>query len=96
MTSAVQRFRAIIRGRVQGVGFRATAMDEARRLQLAGWVRNRLDGTVEVDAEGPDEDCRALLAFLRQGPRGARVLGVDVEWQPALGATPPFQMRNTE
>jgi acylphosphatase len=43
---------AFVHGRVQGVGYRATTMDEARRLNLAGWVRNRIDGSVEVLAEG--------------------------------------------
>jgi len=47
-----RRLHAVVRGSVQGVGFRATTFDEARRLGLAGWVRNRVDGTVEVLAEG--------------------------------------------
>ncbi len=91
-----RRLHVIVRGRVQGVGFRATTMDEARRLDLAGWVRNRHDGTVEVAAEGREESLQALLVFLHQGPRGARVLGIDVDWRPIEGATPPFDMRTTE
>ncbi|HTA18932.1 MAG TPA: acylphosphatase, partial [Polyangia bacterium] len=50
----MKRLRAVVRGRVQGVGFRASAASEARRLQLTGWVRNQLDGTVETEAEGDD------------------------------------------
>jgi acylphosphatase len=66
-----RRFK--VRGCVQGVGFRAATVDVARRLKLTGWVRNRTDGTVEVLACGNEEGLLALEAWLRQGPRGARV-----------------------
>lgn len=85
-----------MRGRVQGVGFRATAFDEARRLALAGWARNRVDGTVEVLAEGPEPQLVLFLAFLHQGPRGAHVSGVNEEWSEAQGAPIPFQIKRTE
>lgn len=85
-----------MRGRVQGVGFRATAFDEARRLALAGWARNRVDGTVEVLAEGPEPRLVLFLAFLHQGPRGAHVSGVNEEWSDAQGAPIPFQIKRTE
>lgn len=65
--------RYIVRGRVQGVGFRWFVDNEARKLGLAGWVRNNLDGTVELLAMGSDEQLQALLARLQQGPRAARV-----------------------
>lgn len=74
----MKRVHAIVRGRVQGVGFRATTAHEARRLGVAGWVRNRLDGTVEVLAEGDDAAVDRLAAWLKQGPRGAHVTGLDV------------------
>src|SRR5687767_612845 len=54
MSAELRRLHAVVSGRVQGVGYRATAQDEARALGLGGWVRNRADGTVEVDAEGED------------------------------------------
>jgi acylphosphatase len=76
----VKRLRATVRGRVQGVGFRASAAAEGRRLGLTGWVRNRLDGTVETLAEGPDADVEAFLAWLRKGPSLAHVTSVDAEW----------------
>ena len=63
----------IVRGRVQGVGFRWFVDYEARQLGLAGWVRNNLDGTVEVLAIGSQEQQSALRGKLRQGPRAARV-----------------------
>jgi acylphosphatase len=71
--------RAIVRGRVQGVGYRASTAHEARRLGLAGWVRNLPDGAVEVEAKGVGPAVDALVAWLAEGPRGARVTGVDVQ-----------------
>jgi acylphosphatase len=71
-----------VRGRVQGVGYRASTAYEARRLGLSGWVRNRPDGTVEVAARGDGAAVDALIGWLAQGPRGARVTGVDVEEFP--------------
>jgi acylphosphatase len=63
----------IVRGRVQGVGFRAFVEDEAIARQLEGWVRNRRDGSVEAVAAGPHEPVDAWIAALRQGPPISRV-----------------------
>ena len=71
-----------MRGRVQGVGFRASAAHEARRLDVGGWVRNLPDGTVEVEARGLPAAVDALIGWLAQGPRGARVTGVDAHEVP--------------
>ena len=62
-----------MRGRVQGVGFRWFVDREARQLDLAGWVRNNIDGTVEALAIGSEEQLHAFRARLQQGPRAARV-----------------------
>ncbi len=91
--AAVKRLRATVRGRVQGVGFRASAASEARRLRLTGWVRNRLDGDVEVEAEGADDAAEAFLAWLRRGPSLAHVTGVDPQWLPAAGDGVSFEVR---
>jgi acylphosphatase len=72
---------------VQGVGFRAATAHEARRLGVEGWVRNLPDGTVEVAAGGAPEAVDALLAWLGQGPRGARVTGVDIHELPESSTT---------
>jgi acylphosphatase len=89
----VTRFRAIIGGRVQGVGYRASAAHQARRSGLQGWVRNRPDGTVEVDAQGDETVLQTFLVYLRQGPPGARVKSVDVEWLPVALDLGSFEIR---
>jgi acylphosphatase len=91
-----RRLHATVRGRVQGVGYRATTVDEARRLGLAGWVRNRVDGSVEVLAEGAEPKLNLLLAYLRRGPLGAHVTSVVEDWSLAQGAPMPFQFKRTE
>jgi acylphosphatase len=65
--------RVEVRGVVQGVGFRWFTREHARRLELAGWVRNRADGCVEVAASGSETAIAELLATLAKGPAGARV-----------------------
>jgi acylphosphatase len=75
--------RLRITGRVQGVGFRYALQREARSLGLAGWVRNRRDGSVEALLQGSDEAVDKLITWSRRGPPGARVDGVDV--QPGAG-----------
>ncbi|MDX2020341.1 MAG: acylphosphatase [Deltaproteobacteria bacterium] len=91
----VQRLHAVVVGRVQNVGFRATTHEQALRLKLAGWVRNRHEGTVEVVAEGHPNILNEFLAFLRQGPRTAHVVRVDATWGPAEGAPQPFAVKPT-
>jgi len=70
----------VIRGRVQGVGFRFFAVREAQRLEVSGVVRNRADGAVEVEAEGDRRSLERLVETLRAGPRAARVTSVDERW----------------
>jgi DNA ligase D-like protein (predicted 3'-phosphoesterase) len=73
--------RAVVRGEVQGIGFREATLRRAHDLGVIGWVRNLEDGGVGVHAEGPPAAVDELLAFLRKGPRGARV--AEVESEPA-------------
>jgi acylphosphatase len=93
--SATQRLHAVVSGRVQGVGFRASTESEARRLDLAGWVRNLWEGDVELEAEGPQAALDALLAFLREGPGLAHVTSVRTDWLPPVGLPRPFEVRKT-
>lgn len=71
--------RAVVKGRVQGVGFRDATARAARKDGVLGWVRNADDGTVLIHAEGSEAAVAGLLAFLEEGPRGAAVEGVEVE-----------------
>ena len=91
MGSVIAR-RVRVSGRVQGVFFRDGTRREANRLGVAGWVRNRPDGTVELHAEGAPEAVERLLAFVREGPPDAQVRDVAVdEAEPeGLGA---FEVR---
>jgi acylphosphatase len=81
----VVRVRVIVSGRVQGVFFRATCADEARRRGLGGWVRNVADGRVEAVFEGPGPQVEAMIAWCRRGPGGARVDAVETERQQPVG-----------
>ena len=69
--------RLIIRGRVQGVGFRYAFADEARSRKLRGWVRNRRDGSVEAIVAGPAADVDAIITWSRRGPPAAQVTAVE-------------------
>ena len=89
------RLHATVRGRVQGVGYRNFALQTARRLGVRGWVRNRIDGTVEVVAEGPRSVVEAFLAALRRGPAMAYVTAVETEWEAPQGEAAPFRVRGT-
>jgi acylphosphatase len=75
----VIRKRVIVRGQVQGVGFRASARSRAYELNLAGIARNLPDGSVEIGAEGDASAVDSLVEWLREGPRFARVGSVTVE-----------------
>lgn len=85
--------QAVVRGRVQGVGFRWFVRESARRLGLSGDVRNRPDGAVEVHAAGDADAVDALVDSLRQGPEGANVADVEVQDQELGSALPhPFSI----
>jgi acylphosphatase len=86
------RIRAVVHGAVQGVGFRDFVERRARELELAGVVRNRSDGTVEVVAEGPRGAVEALQEHLRSGPRMASVQRVEVTEEPVTGEFRGFEV----
>lgn len=90
---ARRRLEAVVRGRVQGVGFRYFVLREASALGLDGWVANQGDGSVRCVAEGPDDALEALLARVRDGPAGAHVRGVEVAWRAPGGEGPGFRIR---
>lgn len=86
------RLRAVVQGRVQGVGFRYFVCELARSLQLGGFVRNTGSGDVEVLAEGERGALEALLAQIHSGPRAARVDTVHSAWLPATGEFSSFRI----
>jgi acylphosphatase len=81
----VRRVRVQVRGRVQGVFFRAEARARAESLGVAGWIRNVPDGRVEAVFEGEDEQVESMVEWCRRGPSGAEVEGVDVEREEPVG-----------
>ncbi len=91
--SAEARLEAIVRGVVQGVGFRFFVEREARSLGVVGYVRNRGDGSLEVVAEGSRGLLEEMVASLRRGPLGAHVSGVDTRWAASQGEFKRFEIR---
>jgi acylphosphatase len=83
---AVIRKRVVVHGRVQGVFFRDTTRRMAESRGVAGWVRNRPDGTVEAAFEGEPGGVDGMVEFARTGPRGAAVTEVEVIDEPPEGA----------
>ncbi|UCU94312.1 acylphosphatase [Hydrogenophaga taeniospiralis] len=84
-----------ITGRVQGVGYRWNMAQQANALSLSGWVRNRLDGSVEAVACGPAEAVQALVDWAQCGPAGARVDGVVVTDADPIGSAAGFEQRES-
>jgi acylphosphatase len=89
-----ERLEALVRGRVQGVGFRWFVVIEAERRGLQGWVANEADGSVRVVAEGRRGDLDQLAERLTVGPSGAHVVDVSLHWSTALGADQGFTVRS--
>jgi len=88
----ITTLRLRIEGFVQAVGFRYFVMEEARKLGIDGWIRNRSDGSVEALASGSTKSVEAFVAVCMRGPPGARVKNVDLH--PAdLPAEPGFRRR---
>jgi len=89
------RLKALVKGRVQGVGFRYFVMNQARELGLRGWVCNRWEGTVQLVAEGEQDSLQKLVSALWQGPRTAFVTNVQQEWEQATGEFQQFEIRHS-
>ena len=81
----VVRRKVVVRGRVQGIGFRYAVARQARTRGIAGWVRNRHDGAVEAVFEGDQGAVESLVRFCRDGPRGAEVAHAEVADEPPEG-----------
>jgi len=87
------RAHVLVSGRVQGVFFRFETRRLARRMGIAGWVKNRGDGRVEAVFEGKREAVERMVEFCRGGPSGARVTNVEVRWEEPTGEFEGFNVR---
>jgi acylphosphatase len=86
------RARLVVKGKVQGVGFRMFAARVATQRGLCGGVRNLDDGRVELEVEGPKDQILILIQDVKAGPPASRVAAVEVEWSPATGRFSDFQV----
>ncbi len=87
------RVHLVVSGLVQGVAFRASAVDAARRLGLHGWVRNLPDGRVEAEAEGERAALDMFVQFCQRGPPAAQVDDLELTWSSFRGDLGPFSTR---
>ena len=90
----MRRVHVVVRGAVQGVGYRYTLRMVGAEAGVAGWVRNRRDGTVEAELEGDDGAIDQVLAWMAEGPPGSRVDGASVTDAAPTGAS-GFEVRDT-
>lgn len=89
-----KRIHVIVRGKVQGVFFRASTAAEANRIgNLSGYVQNLTDGSVETVAEGPEKKLEELVTWARKGPPQALVENISVTWEPARGNLSSFVVK---
>ena len=93
MEDTLERLHVVVRGRVQGVGFRYATCDMARELGVAGWVRNLPGGDVEAEFQGPRAKLEAALAWCGHGPRVAHVASVTHEWLPGDAEHDGFKIK---
>ena len=92
MPVQLARVHLLITGLVQGVAFRQSAVFEAERLGIDGWVKNLPDGRVEAEAEGDRSKVEVFARWCEHGPRGAAVEWVDTAWGPATGGVRGFRI----
>jgi len=87
--------RIVVRGRVQGVGFRYSMVEAAQAMNVTGWTRNRVDGTVEAVVQGDTADVERLIVWSKRGPSAARVTAVEVSDASVDSALTGFSTRPT-
>jgi len=95
MSEGNVRLHAIVKGRVQGVGFRAFTQRKAVEFDLTGWVRNRWNGSVETVAEGPQFALEKFLKSLQRGPFSGTTREVKHDWQKTEDGFGSFRIRRT-
>jgi acylphosphatase len=87
-----KRLHLVVRGRVQGVYYRASAQREAKRLGLTGWVKNRHDAAVECVVEGEEDQVKDFLSWAQHGPATARVDKAETRWRSYTGEFADFRI----
>jgi len=95
MDEGLIRLHVLIDGRVQGVGFRYFVIEKANLLKVGGWVRNTIDGQVEVTGEGTKQSLEKLLVCLQRGPNMAYVTDIQSTWLPATGEFAGFEVKTS-
>ena len=90
--SPIPEAHVVVRGRVQGVNFRWNVQERARANNLTGWVRNLGDGSVEAVLQGPSDRVNKVVDWMRQGPRGAWVSSIEVNWSEAAEPSASFDI----
>lgn len=91
-----QRVLILVKGRVQGVYFRASAAQTATQLDIRGHVENLTDGNVRIIAEGKPENLEKLIEWCGEGPPRAKVESVELKWLPAEGGFVDFHINRTQ
>lgn len=92
LNSIKKRVKIRVYGIVQGVFFRASTRDFAQKLGLRGTVRNVLDGSVEIIAEGDEEILKKLISYARTGPPPAKVYNIEINWEQSKDDLPSFRI----
>ena len=89
----IRRYRIIVKGIVQGVGYRYFALQQAKKYEVKGWVKNRCDGYVEIVCEGIDERLKLFVERLREGPYSARVEDLEIKKEEYRGEFLDFEIK---
>lgn len=88
-----ERKHVYLKGRVQGVGFRASARRKAKKLSVTGWIRNLFDGRVEAVVEGNQEKVNKMVNYLRNGPQFAQVEDIEIHNENYTGDFQNFRVK---
>jgi acylphosphatase len=89
------RAQVLISGRVQGVFFRWTILDQAKKHNVTGWVQNTLDGRVKAIFEGEKKDVETMIDVCKSGPPAAKVTDVELKWKEYVGNIKAFKIRRS-
>lgn len=91
----MKRYRVVVKGRVQGVWYRQSTLEEAKRLGLRGWVQNLANGDVEILVEGEEKTLGELVDWCKNGPPLAVVEDINIKEEPFAGDLPKFYIKRS-